>query len=212
MVQLEAQGARVVSESENCEFLRYKQSTEWVCNAIKRKQSHERAQKDLFSSRPRHRLPGGHRCANQSYNQRPSIQPAAVQARAPSPSRPRYYPYGEQEKRPLSIKGQFTAKLSNRGRELKDRSFDIKDREVRKARNAKCATSRPIGPSTHAHSRGERGRREDRRGQYMSKQGDPTGAQPVESNRRPHLRSKWSHRVLNAGHHHQGVRPVHARG
>ena len=26
----------------------------------------------------------------------------------------------------------------------------IKDREVRKARNAKCATSRPIGPSTYA--------------------------------------------------------------
>ena len=37
MVQLEAQGAPVVSESGYCEFLRYKQSTEWVCNAIKRK-------------------------------------------------------------------------------------------------------------------------------------------------------------------------------
>ena len=38
-----------------------------------------------------------------------------------SPCRKRYYLYGEQEKRPLPIKGQFDAKLSYRGKELNAR-------------------------------------------------------------------------------------------
>ena len=114
-------GNRVVSESEYCEFLRYKESTEWACNAIKLK--HRSIGRVASGPRRSYSLLGLdidclvdtgapiNIISAQAYNKlhpKPEL----------SPCRTRYYPYGEQEKRPLPIKGQFTAKLSYRGKEL----------------------------------------------------------------------------------------------